>query len=800
MTQWTNDDPGAGSTASLHSGVSALRSHSDAYDDVRQHSGSALDTAGDGVWSGEASGAWRSAVSVIRVEVDTVSGSLDDAAAAIEDYVLEVDGIAAQADADQEAIAAADRTFDELEWQFRAPWDIDGIGEDARRRIDAYNARGNAQRSLHDLSRRRQDADDLLVQALDRALPAGWERVRLALQDAGVERPSQLNAETAAAALVGLASEVVDNPSEEDIAALQSLLDAYADDPEVMSEFFEQLGGTETLQLVETLGTAYGNGDEQGLVIAQRLRYGLSVGSADWDRETAEQFAEEMFYGLPGDPDQETLDAANARDGEPTGSYRDMAISFLFGDPAGAPMGESLTVASAQVVDTMIREDGIAFGTWSPHGGGASTLNHAEQFPGEDHGYQSAWQTAPGRDPAGQILATLGVYPESAVEFLDPTGDAELGTARMEYWFGEHDWQRADGFSGPSGLLLGVTQAEGGPYSVPQDADAAERIATIVSTAYIELTDHQHFGSEHLSPEASAQLAGTLVPYLDGIVSQIDLTAEGRAGAGSDIGLALDGSPGTHNPNITREVLSEILGVIGAESSGAGAQIMLWGVDSVQTAYLIAAGEDPSLYDRAIERLTWLQGTVDGASIVERLDAAARHDAIVDAQIDAVSTVVGALPIPFLGAGIDTGRWVLDAAYDVAVSEGSDWAFAQWADGMHGYPDALADVPGAETLMRAAYVDQLVSVVSAAYGDQVLPDGQTVAELLAAGRPPTPDGGMTEASAAEVNAWWTQAASQIQGVVPITDLASLPSDYVDARDAASWNGNDATTPTDQDTP
>jgi len=775
---WSWTDPGVGSPATLNASLTTLNTLKTDFTDAQTQARNALDGAGEAVWSGSASGAWRSGVSTNAAEVDGIVSSIDDARAAVEAYANELTLIVSETDREQQKLRDAAVVQQSLVGNPRPPWDLEGIADDTVKRITSGQDILEAGGAILALAQRRQSADDALVGALQRAIPESWSDIRAAFAAVGITGLDDLTDEAVADAMLEIAQSMDHGGSEEQRRALLELFEAYGDDPEIMSDFFESLGGTDTAILVSDLGSVHGEGgeaDDPALLLAQRIRAGLSAGSADWDEETANQFADDMFYGLPDGLSEDELEA-----GIDNGRYA--AIAYLFSDQVNAPMGEGLSAASADIIDQRYRVEGGYF-PMGPLAGAANFLAETERAGSA--GYQPPRPWEPVLDIASEVFSTLGTYPDSALAYLEGGDENSDGVGRIEYWYGEHDWSVSDGFEGVSGLLLGATQATGGPYSGEYSQDVDGRIAEIVSEAFFEITGNEEFVSEHLSSAGAAQLAGSLAPYLDGLAEYLQSTD----GTAQTSGFGMETAFGTDEeravPWLSKEAFAELLGVITAEESAAGAQVLQSTVDAYQSIYLEGGAADPDLLSTALDRLGFLQGTMDGANITQRLEAAGRHDAAVDSQIDLVVEAIGLLPIPYLNEGIDSGRWIIDTAFDQGRDAFKDWGVELWKGAEYELPDVTSDMEGFEEIARASYIQDISGFLS-----EVLPDEQAA---MITGMPERADGQSDAEYASAVEAWWYPISEDLQESVqlPGINIDHLVGDYGQARDAAQHNAQNA---------
>ena len=166
MSPWSNENPGAGSTAGSASSITALSGMGSTIDDVYTRSVAAVSAANDDKWSGSAGTAWRmKARGVVRVLPD-LKDSYSSALSAIADYQSTVNSIRSRAEPLRTELEHARSTF----WVFeevRPPWDLQGIADDALGKVRNLQTQWDNTHALANLARERQAADDALVGILD---------------------------------------------------------------------------------------------------------------------------------------------------------------------------------------------------------------------------------------------------------------------------------------------------------------------------------------------------------------------------------------------------------------------------------------------------------------------------------------------------------------------------------------------------------------------------------------------------------------------------------------------------------
>ncbi|MDF1479354.1 hypothetical protein PYV02_09700 [Leifsonia sp. H3M29-4] len=768
MSNWDYMHPDIGSMANLESSTTTMSEARNGLYNAELGTQAARAVADYSVWSGTAGAAWRSKTLSVENELTPPRTSLTNAIRAINAYIDEVNAIKSQAATEREKLRNATAIVMHFDGIDLNP--IDNVAELVRK-ANAGRQVIEAEAAIIGLGNRRQDADNALVSALRSAVPESWADTRRAFESVGLTSSSDLTPAAIADAMAALSASILAGEGGGSVEDLRRFLEIYGNDADVMSEYFVQLGGANTVALIDELGDAYGysNGnDTAALEVAQRLRTGLSLASQGWDEPTASTFADQMFNGTP--------------DGDIDGGWfepgRVAAIGYLFADSANAPMGEQLTIATVALVDQWERLDhgaGIAYGlpgTLGDPGMGATSLFGADR----PHGAELFTAPQNSADPdqfwwsnidmAGEVFETLGRYPDGAYEFLDG-GSGE--PSRMEYWFGDRDW-KLDGFEGISDLLAGAQQAEGGPYSTPPIDAVNDRMAELTSQAIWELAGNESFLTENLTEDASGALATSIAPYLDGIADyMLRRGPQDPDGYGFTDATQFWSGTSIPVPVLSDDVLAEFLAAIGSHDTGAG--VIQGTIDGFQEYYIRAGIAHPELLDEGLSRSTWLQGALDGSGITGHIGAAERYDESVDEAIDGFMDVVGALPIPGLS---DLGG-VAGVVGGYAQGQVEDALVQAWKDSLHTTDQVTAE------MSNHANAQAINATLNLGHQlETVLGRDLDIPEL---GADQSPD-----AYAEELNEWWIETAGQLQAenAVPGLDIHELIGMYLDSRDASSY--------------
>lgn len=663
MTQWTIDDPGAGDPDGLRVQGARLdsltRQLAEACSVLRRH----CEALGPDVWTGSAADALRSTSARHLADLTRLVDTVGPCASAMYVYAGAVQRIA------EDAVLARARRDEAASDHARAlrlisQYTSVPAGTVSDRSIAAqWTARDAAKErltaaghTLQALADERASADArLLFDLRGVAEISDWSAVGAGLTAAGVHRPSDLSTAGLRDALLDLARDILaGDTSPATLAALQSLLDACADEPALLGAFFQRLGGKGTADLVSRIGTAVLTrkiDDADGLRLAVTLQSALSAASSLWTAGRARVFARDLV---------------GASDGA-------AVVGFLFGNPWTAPMGEHFTVAMADLFD---RRERLGEGQWGAAlASGALTLSNL-QFPDR-----------PGRgaDPAGAVLQTLGNYPDAALSWLTaggPVAGADRAGAfpRIAYWVGERVWPEADGYTAVTALWAGMQLATGGPNDpAGWNDDAWKALAEANSAFTAAFLGNPHVLPEHLCDEARINLVVAITRLLPQLREVPLQRYEDDRGPLTVTGVMPEFDAEMTLMNTTRDELAALFGLAG--SSDAGLVALRRSISLLQSAMLGAAAAADSNYtpDMALRAVADLQSILDGAVEGAAEGIAVRHDARVQALIDGAVTAAGIVPLPGSGKAAEVlaraassflrtsvATWAGDALVDLA--------------------------------------------------------------------------------------------------------------------------------------
>ncbi|MCK2026218.1 hypothetical protein KZC56_07875 [Microbacterium sp. SSW1-47] len=723
MAQWDDLHPGRGVTSAVNDAATRVSNRSTGTETVRSALANAATSTTDEVWAGDAGAAFRTSLTKpqnLCTELTTEFAAVQSALTA---YAAEVDRIRAATAAAHQAYANGYATWKAAEaeespfplstYTFNAPsptlqpglWVPSGTTAGLADMRQAAN-------QLKALATQRETADSTLVAALAPPASPRWDAMQSALSFAGIDDIDDLNYDNLGDAFANVADEIAEGDiTDENLQAMQDFFDVWGDDTFVMSQFFLEVGGENTVSMIDNLGDAVmvdGLAGATALALATSIRGGLSTGSQIWMESTSKDFAESMLTGASS-----SVGGAVA------------AIGFLFSDEKNHPLGVNLTVAMADEIDRIERDPAsMLYGGWtdfSPNAGGR-TLAFLE-------GEQTGLDGNRVDDLAGRIFSTLGTYPDAALDWLtstenDPFGDGDLGDGRIEYWFGERDWSAnssGDGFEGPGALWAGAQQAAGGPADATHtyNPETWQRVAELTTQVVRELTGNESFLPENLTSIGQVRVAegiSVAMPYFSEAISESDPAAGTRPYfenllIGTDDPRAI--------PDVTQAQLAQLLGTAAwsdGETPSAGAAVIAQSVQQYQDALIAIADlapADSAFKADALERVVELQGWLDGSPAGAALGEATRHDEAVQAAIDGVGTVVGLIPIPAVGdVLVAGGSVVIDVAQSAVIGGVSDWgsgqATAAWANSHEALLEAQADAANGREIATMETIEQML--------------------------------------------------------------------------------------------
>ena len=606
-----------------------------------------LNSAASMSWQSSSAVAWRERLGKVFPMLDAAAHAAQPWADASEDYRASLESITARANTAFSSISMAQTM---LTAYSHVPYEVTSTPT-FQERIQAYEDDiPQGFRSLSELEKERHDADVSCTSGLSNYSPLGEESKWAALQDLYGDAKSVADIRGARMALIieytELAAKVAHgDASDEEIAQFTEFMSKTASDPILASEFWLRVGGEEARLLLTGLADTISPRDLEELeklqVAASAIRESLSVGSACWTVAEASSFA----HGLFTDVNQ-----ASGLD----------AVTYLFNDSANSPMGEGLTVTTANILDEWERgPQGFGPGAVLVEKPALTPLGQTVFLENDGLG---DWKTT-GNDPMARVFATLGLYPDAAFEWLtdgalDPvwlaTSDGGpdapgAGNARIEYWFGERSWE-SDGMAGVGALWEGSMHASGGFLDGPPNTATWDLQCDLA----VKVVNGLERGLESIRPGDMSDAAGrSLGLTLAGIMAFIEPTlwTTGEVDGNLEHGLAIAGREGLFTvPHFDDDALGEVMGHIGNTPDGFAA--LRSGISHTQDLLLhdAEAGGTFQSWNFGLGRYTKLQaafdGAVDGVAVLlGRLD-----DVSLRQQIAVMDVLWSVAPVPDLGA------------------------------------------------------------------------------------------------------------------------------------------------------
>lgn len=694
MAKWSTYDPGVCDLGQLDAMVNALDTVRQAADTVHTQVIAQASAVTDDVWSSDAAAPWRSKVRSAGYHASGLRDHIQELRDATSQYRTSVNGLQQAAEMHKEDLRQGEIERNMSYFLPNPPTQemLDEIERDQQR---AEHKVQQAREALENLAELRKEYDTTFIGAINAALPSSWAGQQAALTAAGLDLTNFSSEEAARQAMLDLARALAESDmydrSEEEIAALEVMYDLYGDDQAFMSSFYRNLGGQSTVELIEAIGDKVGTRNSLDpnrlLALAQDVRAGLSVGSAEWGRGTADAFVASMFRVDIG---------------------MNTSLGFLFNDPLHAPLGQNVAISAAEFIDETERASGNPYfdGFNSMMGGNA--LSFLEY--GDDNDEYMRVQ-----DPAGPIMSTLGHYPDAAFDFLT---DPATGDDRVAYWFHDREHLEADGYQGVADLWLGAEQAVTAPEGMSQ-AEFDERSASLTSLILDKVYTNDYMIRENMSDSAGAALAGVYLANLEGFTEYpISQNLEGVV-AGTGVEITLPNGEHMWIPSTEDKQVAALLALASGGSSGAS--LLLDGTTAYQRTLVAnaALSGDPALMHEALSRVSSLQGVLDGADLGAAIDAGERTDTRTREMISNIKDVVGLIPIK--GASelvVDGGIWLADTLQDKiidgALDFGLEHGYAPW---LHQEEAAYQAMDQSSEARESAVRNSIASMLYGMYGD-----------------------------------------------------------------------------------
>lgn len=194
MSNWTEDEPGAGDTGAVSSFAAGLTADGESASGIVSALNGALTGVGSS-WTGSGADAWARTVDELKTDLTGVQQAVDSVAGAARSYASTVDDIqrlaAIQTGRLADARTIANRTYLD---DAQSPPSEQVIRQRAQDHAGALDDAAAANRALSDLADQRRAADSAFVAALGKAVPATWPSERAAFAAVGITHPERLSA------------------------------------------------------------------------------------------------------------------------------------------------------------------------------------------------------------------------------------------------------------------------------------------------------------------------------------------------------------------------------------------------------------------------------------------------------------------------------------------------------------------------------------------------------------------------------------------------------------------------------
>lgn len=665
------ENPGAGNTSEINGFSLNQGSRSTSSTDVSSRLSAIAHGPEAFAWQGASATAWRERIARVHPMLDAASQVALSWSAAAETYRSVVESIATRAEVQNHKIETAQTMLRAYSWM---PVEVTGTPE-YQTKINNYEGDVvEATQALWTLLTERETADTTFATALNAHTAAGEQTDWVTLQALYGDANTLADLDAAREAVIAEANELADamkghGPDPEDVEALTALLNVMAADPTLAGNFWDGRGGDDALTVLQMglrtymdpTGAAFNTDEEEAaaLAYARAIRGSLASGSTTWTDAEARDFAAQMVTGddWPGGGDFN----ASAYQG----------IGFLFDDAANHPMGEKLTVATADLIDAWERaegEPGVARGT-SMSGPDASrawfnALSAADQ---EDRGgYNSeSYGDTPGssvQDPMSRVLDTLGTYPDAAWEWLSADGDTlanglpAAATDKVDY-YATRDWTN-DGFDGFGSLWESSMRADGGLASDTYDAATWSDQCDVASRIVSGVDNGGYFAAGVISSEGATHMGNAvaqLIPFVEyQLWTDVSAPGDGQSQTFTPDSAFIAAQSGTM-PYLDPAVFGDLVTTLVSHDNGFVP--IRQAVTQVQNEliYYADARGTYEAWDDSLARIASLEANFEGAVGGSDILQARLDDDRIRAQMAVAQLPLNFLPSAGFGAVVDVG-------------------------------------------------------------------------------------------------------------------------------------------------
>lgn len=455
---------------------------------------------------------------------------------------------------------------------------------------------------------------------------------------------------------LGLSPETAQDQDE--IARLQSLMDAYATDAVVAAGLFEELGPDGTAAALSTINayTGYGIDNPALGTLADTIRSSMATATTA-PGFNGEAFGKGVVESLTP-PIEEEYEKRYGQNGV-MGGASSTVLTYLL---EGQGYSDSFVKGAAAAVDAFERQDPQLSRSWYgwAAGGGLPTALYPP-------------------DPMAAVMNQFVDHPVVGRDFFaDSTrsGDSTVGTDRAAYYFAERDW-RQDEFGSVSAAVEAIA-------ADPTNQNAANRAATslVMSQFFDWITDNDDFSIDNA--EAASPHIGNILKMYTPLIDKA-ITGDTQSGDpgvfATDMEIPYYGTL-ADAPLLFSEDLKDLMKVAVstedgmthvAEGIGAYRQTQLNGI-AVDLANATPAHREE--LEGALRRIAESGGRLEGYAqgVINDVEIGSARDA--DERIATFSKLVtaaaGLVPLPGADEVGELGSRIIKFGYLQSVNLGQD--------------------------------------------------------------------------------------------------------------------------------
>jgi uncharacterized protein YukE len=658
VSQWTEKNVGAGDPGSVLSSAATLDSIVASLATLSGETTTTVASVDAATWRGAAGDAYRSRGAAVATDLRTFAEDLTRYSGALSAYASRVSRIASDAAELYRRRAGAQQELDDARQRIRMADDPAAAQDALRQRQSATTAKRHLDAELDALVTTRRNADATLQAVLAVAPRTSFALLGRALVSAGVGRPTQLTKSGLTALLLDLTAKVErGEATAHDVDVLGALLATVMINPARAGAYLQDLGGTRLTALLVALDVLAAKDPARAGAIREvqsRLRSTLATASLTWDKATCDRFARDLMVGT------------NAA----------VAVAYLFGDPATAPMGERLVFAMADTISAWERANDRMF-----------TMLDSVDRDGRPTSLMASTLSTFGRDefgmlivdPADSVLRHVALYPELALGWL-------TYGRNLEYWFDTRDWASSSGHNAPAIVWASIQTVPGALIGPDMDPALVRQLAEVNTAIILAWSDEVLKGKSHFTEDGLLALgevvAAQLPAWLEVTINETfrdDGTAMERAfvdwmGQSGDCAV------------ISHTDLAGLLRLIQPDARASGAVLATIRSLSESVVSAVPAGGGRNDFEISLRKSAALLALIDGGGLANDLSARAARDRLASLAIDSVgaagSSALGAITGPLAATVIEQGA--TSAAADAFANSYQARLDEYWSGGSPG--------------------------------------------------------------------------------------------------------------------